>query len=97
MSDTEILKRAGDLVPGDRCDLEGDPFTACGDPDCTDDLTWEFEYGIVYTVDDPELVEFWGLPVGGVLIHFESDHVIVFPVDHLVKVAVDSAPANVVK
>jgi hypothetical protein len=89
MNDTNdriLVRRADELRPGDVVDLEGDPYTKCGDPDCNCqyDISDEYEYRIVSMVNDPDLPEWAKAPEGGVTITFEDDSIVAFPVDHLV-------------
>lgn len=93
MSNTEIdtdhrLVRADALVPGDKVDLEGDPYTDCGDPECSCNISDEFEYRVVWLVNDPDAPEWAKAPEGATLIHFEDDSLIAFPNDHMLRVAV---------
>jgi hypothetical protein len=87
MNDTNdriLVRRADELRPGDVVDLEGDYYANCGDPTCDCTILDEYEYRIVYMVNDPDLPEWAKAPEGGVAITFEDDSIIAFPVDHLV-------------
>ena len=93
MSNAEIdtdhrLVRADALAPGDMVDLEGDRYAACPDPDCSCTLNDEFEYRVVWLVNDPDAPEWAKAPEGGTLISFEDDSAIAFPSDHLLRVAI---------
>lgn len=67
-----------DLQPGDKVDLEGDPYVNCSDPECTSYITYQFEYGVVDTVEQET--------PGCIVVHFTNDDVIGFPPDHEVEV-----------
>jgi hypothetical protein len=71
---------ASEVKPGDWLDLEGDEFACApceGDPDCTLNIIWQYEYGIVYEtwIEDGGLGQVF-------VIHFENDQVVGFPMDH---------------
>ena len=72
--------QAQHVEPGMMLDLEGDPYIECDDPDCTWSTTYEYEYGVV---DSVELEEVGLRPA---VVYLDNGDTYAFPRTHKLKV-----------